>query len=45
MGYFNTLVSKKGVDISKPFKSEGNGKDLDFSEDKELLIKEGLLKG
>lgn len=45
MGYFNTLVSKKGGDISKPFKSEGNGKDLDFSEDKELLIKEGLLKG
>lgn len=45
MGYFNTLVSKKGVDTSKPFKSEGNGKDLDFSEDKELLIREGLLKG
>ena len=45
MGYFNTLVSKKGVDTSKPFESEGSGKDLDFSEDKELLIKEGLLKG
>jgi hypothetical protein len=45
MGYFNALVSKKGVDISKPFKSEGNGEDLDFSEDKKLLIKEGLLKG
>ena len=25
MGYFNNLVSKKGVDTSKPFESEGNG--------------------
>ena len=45
MGYFNTLVSRKGVDTSKPFKSEGNGgDDLDFSEDKAILQKEGLLK-
>lgn len=46
MGYFNTLVSRKGVDTSKPFPSEGNGgNDLDFSEDKAILQKEGLLKG
>ena len=45
MGYFNTLVSRKGEDITKPFKSEGSGsKDLDFSEDKAILQKEGLLK-
>ena len=45
MGYFNNLVSKKGVDTTKPFKSEGNGGDnLDFSEDKAILQKEGLLK-
>ena len=25
MGYFNNLVSKKGVDTSKPFESEGDG--------------------
>ena len=25
MGYFNILVSKKGVDTSKPFENEGNG--------------------
>ena len=25
MGYFNNLVSKKGVDTSKPFESEGEG--------------------
>jgi ribosomal protein L29 len=42
---FNDLVSIKGVDATKPFKSEGNDKDLDFSEDKEILVKEGLLKG
>lgn len=30
MGYFNNLVSKKGVDTSKPFESEGEGgKDFD----------------
>lgn len=45
MGYFNTLVSRKGEDITKPFKSEGSGNDdLDFSEDKAILQKEGLLK-
>ena len=32
MDYFNNLVSKKGVDISKPFESEGEyGKDFDVS--------------
>ena len=32
MGYFNNLVSKRGVDTSKPFESEGNGdKDFDVS--------------
>lgn len=45
MGYFNALVAKKGVDTSKPFKSEGNPSDTpDFSEEKEFLVKEGLLK-
>ena len=44
MGYFNNLVSKKGVDTSKPFESEGNAETLDFSEDKAILQKEGLLK-
>lgn len=45
MNYFNTLVSRKGVDTSKPFKNEGNdGDNLDFSEDKAILQKEGLLK-
>lgn len=45
MGYFNTLVAKKGVDTSKPFPSEGSsGEDLDFSEDKEFLKEEGLIK-
>lgn len=45
MGYFNNLVSKKGVDTSKPFESEGNAETLDFAEDKAILVKEGLLKG
>ena len=45
MGYFNNLVSKKGVDTTKPFKSEGNAGTLDFAEDKAILVKEGLLKG
>jgi hypothetical protein len=45
MGYFNSLVSKKGVDTSKPFESEGNAETLDFAEDKAILQKEGLLKG
>lgn len=44
MGYFNKDVARKGVDISKPFESEGNGENLDFSEDKAILVKEGLLK-
>lgn len=45
MGYFNTLVAKKGVDTSKPFKSEGSSTDsLDFSDDVKILEKEGLLK-
>lgn len=38
MGYFNNLVSKKGVDTSKPFESEGEGgKDFDVS-----IFREGL---
>lgn len=45
MGYFNNLVSKKGVDTSKPFESGGNAEALDFAEDKAILVKEGLLKG
>lgn len=44
MGYFNNLVSKKGVDTSKPFKSEGDSKTLDFSDDIKILESEGLLK-
>lgn len=44
MGYFNQAVAKKGVDTAKPFKSEGEGKTLDFSEDVAILEKEGLLK-
>lgn len=45
MGYFNNLVSKKGVDTSKPFESEGKADVLNFDEDKAILVKEGLLKG
>ena len=44
MGYFNNLVSKKGVDTSKPFENEGSAETLDFAEDKAILVKEGLLK-
>lgn len=44
MEYFNKSVARKGVDISKPFEAEGNGENLDFSEDKAILVKEGLLK-
>lgn len=44
MDYFNKSVARKGVDISKPFESEGPSDDSDFSEDKAILIKEGLLK-
>ena len=43
MGYFNQAVAKKGVDTAKPFKSEGDGKTLDFSEDVAILEKEGLI--
>ena len=32
MGYFNNLVSKKGVDTSKPFESEGDGGDSKSNE-------------
>lgn len=44
MGYFNNLVSKKGVDTSKPFESEGNGnKEPNFEEHKRILQAQGLL--
>ena len=43
MGYFNKAVAKKGVDTSKPFESEGEGKTIDFSETKAYLQKEGLI--
>lgn len=32
MGYFNNLVSKRGVDTSKPFESEGDGGDSKSNE-------------
>jgi uncharacterized small protein (DUF1192 family) len=45
MGYFNTLVSRKGVDTSKPFKSEGSEKDNpNFDKHKAILEKAGLIK-
>ena len=45
MGYINSLVSKRGVDITKPFKSEGEGDaEPDFSKHKEFLLKQGLLQ-
>lgn len=43
MGYFNKAVAKKGVDTTKPFESEGEGKTVDFSETKAYLQKEGLI--
>lgn len=44
MGYFNTLVSRKGVDTSKPFESEGNGnKEPNFEGHKRILQAQGLL--
>ena len=43
MGYFNKAVAKKGVDKTKPFESEGEGKTVDFSETKAYLQKEGLI--
>ena len=44
MDYFAKAVAKKGEDISKPFKSEGNSETLDFSDDVKILESEGLLK-
>ena len=43
MGYFNKFVTRKGVDTSKPFESEGDGNNLDFSDDIKILQNEGLL--
>ena len=43
MGYFNKDVARKGVDTSKPFESEGDGNNLDFSDDIKILQNEGLL--
>lgn len=43
-GYFNELVSIKGVDTSKPFEGEGgSGNKPDFSEQKKMLQEQGLL--
>lgn len=45
MDTFNTLVSAKGVDTSKPFpKDDDDPKHFDFSSDRKLLEKEGLIK-
>lgn len=45
MDTFTTLVSAKGVDTSKPFPKDPEGpKAFDFSSEKEMLQKEGLLK-
>lgn len=44
MGYFNNLVSKKGVDTTKPFESEGDGgKEPNFEDHKRILQEQGLL--
>lgn len=44
MGYFNNLVSKRGVDLSKPFENEGEGnKEPNFEEHKRILQAQGLL--
>ena len=43
MGYFNKAVAKKGVNTTKPFESEGEGKTIDFSETKAYLQKDGLI--
>lgn len=44
MGYFNTRVSKKGVDTSKPFENEGEGdKEPNFEEHKRILQAQGLI--
>lgn len=43
MGYFNKSVSKKGVDITKPFDGEGAGKGKpDFKDEVELLKGAGV---
>ena len=45
MDTFNTLVEAKGVDTSKPFPKDPQGpKEFDFSDEKKILEKEGLLK-
>lgn len=45
MDTFNTLVAAKGVDTSKPFPKDSEGdKPFDFSDEKKILEKEGLLK-
>ena len=45
MDTFNTLVAAKGVDTSKPFPKDADGaKPFDFSDEKKILEKEGLLK-
>lgn len=45
MDTFNTLVAAKGVDTSKPFpKGPDGAKSFDFSDEKKILEKEGLLK-
>ena len=45
MDTFNALVSVKGVDTSKPFPKDPDGaKPFDFSDEKKILEKEGLLK-
>lgn len=44
MHYFNRDVSRKGVDITKPFETEGQGnKDPDFSAQKKYLQEQGLI--
>lgn len=45
MDTFNALVAAKGVDTSKPFPKDPQGpKEFDFSDEKKILEKEGLLK-
>jgi hypothetical protein len=44
MGYFNNAVAKKGVDTSKPFKSEGDGDAVDFSAIKKNLEESGRIQ-
>lgn len=44
MGYFNNAVAKKGVDTSKPFKSEGDGDTVDFSAIKKNLEESGRIQ-